>query len=185
MSRLVSSSCQRVGDSCGEEPVLIGRAHTEWHNGTALSWYETEPAWKTRNDRISVYSVAPPEYCFVRKLSKPIFERRINGQRWNHGHYVILLCFCWSPESAWISPRFSALELIIEVLIPGFRFRMFDVEGLIHQHPSTCCLWHPILIALILLTLENFDFWNYLSWSSSLVHRYGWKGLKPLLGEGQ
>lgn len=108
--------------------VLIGRAHTEWHNGTALSWYETEPAWKTRNDRISVYSVAPPEYCFVRKLSKPIFESRINWQRWNYGHYVIL-CFCWSPESAWISPRFSALELIIEALFSGFRFRMFDVLG--------------------------------------------------------
>ena len=85
--------------------VLIGRADTEWHNGTALSWYETEPAWKTRNDRISV---APPEYCFVPRLSKPIFERRINWQRWNHGHYITLLCFCWSPESAWISPRFSA-----------------------------------------------------------------------------
>lgn len=50
MSRLVSSSCRRVGDSCGEFSVDTG----EWHNGTALSWYETEPAWKTRNDRISV-----------------------------------------------------------------------------------------------------------------------------------
>ncbi len=183
-------SCRAAaGESEGHAAVefSVDRAcpHSQWHFGTALSWYETEPAWKTRNDRISVLpllNIVPFE-----NSQNQYLKGESNWQRWNHRSTNPSFLV---PESPWISPRESELYTSLKFY---FLLQIQDVWSWGH---SSSASKHLFFVAsnfycfdsVKLRFWENFDFSNYQAefffrqslWPVHLVTDWGHRTLSSL-----